>query len=278
MKRSGVLLAVLLALPAAPARTAAPPSDPGRGEAVVWYLGHCGYAVRTQHHFLVFDYQEKRDGQALRVRPARASLDGGWVVPDEIRGRRVRVFASHSHSDHYDPVVLEWRKTVPDIQYFYGWRVSEDTTLHCLVGPRAEWKADGMEIATVNSHHSGVPEVAWLVEVDGLVLYHNGDCQVEYAKDLPHLQARANRVDLAFVPRVAGAAEHYGRQNAEFFRRFHPRAVFPMHDSAGAAGYREAARGWRERDPQLPVFVPERLGERFVYRGGTLTRAAGDTR
>jgi hypothetical protein len=135
-----ILLATALASSAHPARTA----TPGPGEADIWYLGHCGYAVRTQNHFLVFDYQEQRDGPAPRV-----------------------------HED--------------------------------------QW--------------------------------------------------------------------HYGRQNAEFFRRFRPHAVFPMHDSAEAVGYREAARAWQSRTPGLPVFVPERLGERFVHRGGTLTRAAaGDGR
>lgn len=53
----------------------------------------------------------------------------------------------------------------------------DDSSHHYLVGPRAELKSGGLEIATINSHHSGVPEVAWLVKVDGIVLYHNGDCQ-----------------------------------------------------------------------------------------------------
>ena len=30
--------------------------NPPPGGATVWYLGHCGYAVRTQNHFLIFDY------------------------------------------------------------------------------------------------------------------------------------------------------------------------------------------------------------------------------
>lgn len=32
------------------------------GGGVIWYLGHCGYAIKTEHHFLIFDYQERRDG------------------------------------------------------------------------------------------------------------------------------------------------------------------------------------------------------------------------
>jgi len=40
-------------------------------------------------------------------------------------------------------------------------------------------QAGGLEIATINSHHSGIPEVAWLIKADGLVVYHNGDCRPE---------------------------------------------------------------------------------------------------
>jgi hypothetical protein len=44
-------------------------SAPPAGGAVIWYLGHCGYAVRTQNHLLIFDYQEKRDGQLPKAKP-----------------------------------------------------------------------------------------------------------------------------------------------------------------------------------------------------------------
>ena len=269
---------LVLCATAIPCGLGAAQFTPARGEAIVWYLGHCGCAVRTQNHLLIFDYQETRDGPAPKTRPARPALDAGFIAPEELKDLPVRVFASHSHADHYDPIVLEWRRAAPDIQYFFAWKVSEDTTLHGLVGPRAEWKSGGLEIATVNSHHSGVPEVAWLVQVDGLVLYHNGDCQPAFENDYRYLQTRTARIDLAFVPGVFEDKWHYGRQNADLFRRFRPRAVFPMHDTAGSPGYREAARAWRERHPQLAVFVPERLGDRFEFRGGTATRAPAGSR
>ena len=28
-------------------------------EAQIWFLGHCGFAVQTQHYFLIFDYVEE---------------------------------------------------------------------------------------------------------------------------------------------------------------------------------------------------------------------------
>ena len=243
------------------------------GEARIWYLGHCGFAVRTAGHLLIFDYQERRDGQEPRVRPDKPGLDRGWLDPAEIRDERVRVFASHSHEDHFDPVVFTWRPAVPDIKYFFGWKAADDPAYHYLVGPRATYSADGLEILTVNSHHSGVPEVAFLVKVDGLTVYHNGDYQMDYQADFPYLQTHAPTIDLMFVPPVAREDLKYAIQNKDLFERFRPKAVFPMHAAAGAQMYREFADAFRLRVPGLPIMIPERLGDRFDYVAGRINRS-----
>lgn len=237
-----------------------------RGNAVVRYLGHCGFAVRTASHLLIFDYQELRDGSQTKSRPTNPSLENGWIDPKEIRDLRVVVFASHSHDDHFDPVVFEWKKTIPDIQYFFGWKAAADTSFHYLEGPRSEYKSGGIEIATINSHHSGVPEVAWLVKVDGLVIYHNGDCQPDDAvAAYAFLKNKANQIDIAFLSPVYEAKWKYGIQNLELFKNFVPRLVFPMHAAAGSAKYEEVERGWKSQVPDLPVVMPRRMGERFTY-------------
>jgi L-ascorbate metabolism protein UlaG (beta-lactamase superfamily) len=237
-----------------------------KGDASVWYLGHCGYAVRTATHLLIFDYQESRDGQQQKLRPARPGLENGWISPEEIRGLPVLVFVSHSHNDHFDPVILGWKKTIPDIQYFFGWRAADDTSFHYLVGPRAEYKSGGVEIATINSHHSGVPEVAWLVKVDGLVIYHNGDCQPEDAVgEYAYLKTKADRIDIAFVPPVHDERWKYTAQNMELFRKFKPGLVFPMHAAGGDAMYMDFERVWKSRIPALTIGVPKKMGETFTY-------------
>ena len=246
-----------------------PDRTPKSGEAFIWYLGHCGYAVRTQNYLLIFDYQELRDGQQLKSRPSEPSLDNGWINPEEIKDLSVRVFASHSHDDHYDPVVLEWKNRIPDVQYFFGWKASDDTLFHYLVGPRAELSSGGLEIATINSHHSGVAEVAWLVKVDGLVIYHNGDCQPEDAAgEYGFLKKKADRIDIAFVPPVHEERLKYSMQNLELFRKFSPRLVLPMHARAGDAMYRDFEKAWKSKIPGLSVAVPMKMGERFVCESG----------
>ncbi len=254
------------------ARKRAPeaPAPPARAE--VWYLGHCGYAVRTAGHLLIFDYQESRDGRTPKIRPDRPALANGWIDPREIKDLKVRVFVSHSHSDHFDPVIFGWRETVPDIAYFFGWKAADDPSDHYLVGPRDEFAAGGLEIATVNSHHSGVPEVAWLVKVDGLTIYHNGDCQpADPGPEHDFLRTKTDAIDLAFVFPVTAPGEKYTLQEEDFFRKFRVRAAFPMHARAGDAMYLDFERTFETKFPGLSIFVPAAVGQYWVYAQGRIS-------
>ena len=229
------------------------------GDATVLGPGPLRLCRAHARHLLIFDYQERRDGPQPRVRPRPLRLDRGWVDPAEIARDRVRVFVSHSHEDHFDPVILGWRKAVADIAYYFGWKAAEDPAYHYLVGPRGELHAgDGLEISTINSHHSGVPEVACLVKVDGLAIYHNGDYRMDYQADFPYLQTHVASLDLAFVLGVSDENIQYGRQNRALFERFKPRAVFPMHAEAGARMYKEFAEAFSTRLPGLQIVVPRR--------------------
>ncbi len=242
---------------------------PRAGAAVIWYLGHCGFAIRTKDHLLIFDYQEGRDGQRSKIRPKHPSLVNGWIDPQEIKDLKVRVFVSHSHMDHFDPVIFKWKDNVPDIAYHFGWKVADDPSGHDLSGPRAELKAGGLEITTINSHHSGVPEVAWLVEVDGLVVYHNGDCQpADPAAEHDFLKTKADTIDLAFVFPVYEDGQKYTIQERDFFRKFRVRAAFPMHCQAGDAMYLGFQKAYQAEFPGLPIHVPMALGQKFVYDQG----------
>jgi L-ascorbate metabolism protein UlaG (beta-lactamase superfamily) len=242
------------------------PRDPPPGGAFIWYLGHCGFAVRTRAHLLIFDYQERNDGRQPKTKPERPALENGWIDPQEIEDLKVRVFVSHEHQDHFDPVIFTWKRTVADIAYFFGWQASDDPSLNYLLGPRAGLASDDLEIATVNSHHAGVPEVAWLVKVDGLVVYHNGDCQPDdpsAAHD--HLRTKTGLIDIAFVFPVVAEGERYTTQERDFFTKFRVRTAFPMHARAGDPMYLDFQRVFQAAFPAVSIRVPMALGQKFVH-------------
>jgi L-ascorbate metabolism protein UlaG (beta-lactamase superfamily) len=244
------------------------------GKVLVRFLGHCGFVIETSDHFLIFDYVEKML-EGSYGRPESPSLEAGYIVPAEIRDRKVRVFVTHGHGDHFDPVIFGWEETIPDIQYFFGWKASEEPRHLCLVGPRAEWTEDGLEIFTVNSLHSGVPEVGYLVKVDGLGIYFNGDYQGKFEEDFPFLKTKADRIDLAFLPPLWEEKWAYGRMNSELIRLFQPRAVFPMHVRAGDEAqyfppFEEAFSPLLESG--RIVLTHNRKGVTYVYEGGLVRK------
>jgi len=117
-----------------------------------------------------------------------------------------------------------------------------------------------------------VPEVAYLVKVDGLWIYHNGDYMGEFQADYPFLRDATARIDLAFASRGYEDGSPYLGQNLDLFQRFQYGAIFPIHDTAGRSGYAQFERVFVSKLPGLPIFCPQRMGERFLYRDGHITR------
>lgn len=241
-------------------------------EATVWFLGHCGFAVQTSNHFLIFDYVEKQLENSY-PKPDTRHLATGYINPEEIKNLKVRIFITHEHSDHFDPVIFEWEKHIPDIQYFFGWQASNESQYHYLLAPRAEWKTDDLEIFTINSHHSGVPEVAYLVRVDSLVIYHNGDYRGNYQEDIAYLKSEADSIDLAFTSCVWEQQWEYYRINLELISQFQPNAVFPMHVRVGDEEqyfipFRDTYQSHLQ-DGQI-ILSNNKKGAKYFYKNGII--------
>jgi L-ascorbate metabolism protein UlaG (beta-lactamase superfamily) len=220
------------------------------GEAIVWSLGHCGFAVKTRTRLLIFDYFS-RGGP----RPEKPSLANGFINPEEIKDQDVTVFVSHAHGDHFDPVILSWRPVVKNITYVFGWNARNGERTINLPAPRATKTLAGMEIFTVNGEHNDVPEVAYLVKVDGLSIYHSGDYMgpIDSAQsDMDYLLKKAGTIDLAFIGKF---------KQAESLKS---RVVFPIHAFNREFMYGAFARQAAEKKLPSRVICPENKGDRFV--------------
>ena len=241
------------------------------GEAVLWYLGHCGWAIKTRHRLLVFDYWNTgRD-------PARPCLANGHIDPMEIRDVPTTVFITHEHQDHYDPVIHGWADTVRDLTYVYGFRPEElpqnresgyTGPAYTFMPPHETRTIDGMRVTTIEANDAGV---GYLVEVDGLVLYHAGDHagwlpneRDGYIREIDYLDERIDRLDVAFV-NITGCHAHDPAALAEGNRykieRLAPRVVVPTH-----AGDREHLYVEFAREAQVETACPLCRGDVFHYR------------
>jgi ankyrin repeat protein/L-ascorbate metabolism protein UlaG (beta-lactamase superfamily) len=249
----------------------APAGTLGRGEALVWYVGHSGWAVQTRDHFLLFDVTP-------RERPAdEASLVNGNVVPAELSGLNVAAFASHVHGDHFDPAIFDWRSELDDPTYVLGFHPAPGTfegepPAYEYVDPGEPREIDGLRIRTIESNDSGV---GFVVEVDGLVIFHPGDHANRvretlegYRDQIDAIAAAGLRPDICFQP-ISGC--NFGDlvavdQGVEYtLATLKPRLFFPMHGGSQEQRYRAYVAEHEARFPDVRMHAAEAPGDCVRY-------------
>jgi L-ascorbate 6-phosphate lactonase len=187
---------------------------PQSGEACIWWLGQSGYAVKTSSELIYFDLylsehltQKYAPTEKPHIRMTEAPLRGADITNAEW------VFASHKHSDHLDP------GTVPDLfaaspkaklilpTALCDHAVSLGVSHNRLIDTRGNEtiRAGNMLIHSIPSAHptfehsddKGYPFLGFVVEVDGLRLYHSGDT---LAYDSLDERLQTFKPDILFLP------------------------------------------------------------------------------
>lgn len=187
---------------------------PQMGEACIWWLGQSGYALKTASELVYIDLylsehltEKYAATEKPHIRMTEAPLHGKEIT------NASWVFASHKHSDHLDP------ETLPDLfAASPGARLILPTAVvdHAaalglerthLIPTRGEetFRAGHMTIHSLPSAHptfeytdaGGYPFLGFVIEVDGLRLYHSGDT-LAYVGLAERLRAFAP--DILFLP------------------------------------------------------------------------------
>jgi len=231
-------------------------------EVIIWHLGWSGWAVKTKNHLLVFDYSTQKSVES-------PGLGNGYINPEEIRDLDVIVFSSHEHGDHFSPAILEWAKTVKNIQYVFGWNAFDNPAYNYLSEPREHREIGAIEITTVHDF-SDVYETAFLVKADGVVIFHPGDYvgryigrERTYKTEYDFLSKRYEQVDIAFFGGGLFESTNY------MFQKLSPRAAFIQHTSD--YNYKGWTKELQKRFPNVKFFYAENRGDRFFFHHGKVS-------
>ena len=206
-------------------------------EASITYLYHSGFAVETPNHFLIFDYYNNTT--AAGENTLSNGVINSKLLPSD---KTIYVFVTHSHGDHYNPVIFQWSKT-HEINYILSNDISINATEEnkiSLMGPYENFKTDEIEIKTFGTTDKGV---SFLIAVDGLNIFHSGDLNwwhwKEFTKD-QQLQEELDfkreldkligeEIDIAFLP-VDPRLEEFAFLAGEYFiSKLKPKLFIPMH-------------------------------------------------
>ena len=199
----------------------------------VTYIDHSGFYIEGETHCFLFDYYR-------------------GALPELPSGKRLTVFASHHHPDHYVPEIFRYGEQVPGTRYLLGCDITLNTRNRERMGITDDILArcsrmhkddviseSGVTVRALRSTDMGV---AFCVESEGKRIYHAGDHnlwiwhedenfdkaqsmrffqEIEKLKGLP--------IDAAFLPLDPRLGDEYWRGFDAFARMLEPKMIFPMH-------------------------------------------------
>lgn len=238
-------------------------------KATIHFLGNSGVAVKTEKHFLVFDYY-------LDDSPGRRRLEEGVVTarsfPEDLQGV---VLVSHNHADHFNPVIFKWRETIPTVEYILSSDVRTHADCRRIQKDETLTLPDGMAVRAFDSTDAGV---CFLVEVDGLTLFHAGDFNLWHWQDestadevkrakhafltiMKQIQAQDPKIDIAFFPVDPRMGRGHDAGAAYFIDKLHPALTVPIHFGEQF----DVAAAFAARTDVGRVFAPAHRGDVMEY-------------
>ena len=191
----------------------------------VTYIGHSGFSVELESHILLFDYYE-------------------GTMPEFDPAKKLLVFASHSHPDHFNREILKLADVYPDVEYVFPKDIriakKEQRESEHFMRKRDEITVGDTKVKSLRSTDEGV---AFLVRCEDRIIYHAGDLNWWHWEGEPDekntemrraYQAEINRlmdekIDIAFVPVDPRLGEQYCWGLDCFMKRTETKVVFPMH-------------------------------------------------
>ncbi|MCG8525080.1 MAG: ankyrin repeat domain-containing protein [Opitutales bacterium] len=244
------------------------------GEAFIWYLGPIhspgtGYVVKTQNQLLIFDPQ-KYDASPNK------GLQNGFLNSNELNGQKITFFFTHTAYDadlvsHFPGAeVVFWDEPLvkkPDTVAM--------GSFHSVNGER--------RIAVGNLKIHSIPSsgrhnitktygVGYLVEVDGLKIFHAGlhsarrQEQVEEYRAGIDLLKSHQPIDIAILP-VRGRHLPLAYENYRYLiEELSPGAIYLIGDDRVREEHRRCLSILH--DCGVPIFYPDggvAVGQRFFY-------------
>ena len=253
------------------------------GEARIQYASYSGWIIETSNHLVIFDYIETPPSYSgIQQSDIPHTIENGYITQEFIEERNVLVLISHAHTDHYEPLIHEWQDWTENIQYFFGWNMGENENTKSFTEYRETYQNSDYTIYTVNHPFTREDnsEVAYLLEIDGLTIFHSGDLSVsdpeirpEFKSNIDYLAEISDDVDLAFISMARGWYGNFTNGGDIYtMNNLNPNVVFPQHYPNSPINYELFADEASEKGVEAVFGVAENRGDTWVYSQGDITK------
>lgn len=205
----------------------------------IYYIYHSCFVVEDEKNILIFDYYKT-------PKKSEAKID----ILDFIKkkDKKVSVFSSHIHHDHFNPEILKWHEINENIKYIFSSDIkvkSKDLDI-IFLDENQEIKTSDLNIKTYGSTDEGVS--FWL-EVGEKTLFHAGDLnwwawsddtleeekymREKFQRIIEKIKENGKKIDIAFFPVDPRLEENMYKGGKYFIEELEPKYFVPMHFNKG---------------------------------------------
>lgn len=201
------------------------------------YLYHSGFTVETEKHLMIFDYYKDS------VDHGEKGISTGAISETDLStDKKIIVFSTHGHEDHFNPIILEWENKRKDIIYVLSSDIKLDKKAENIkvVSAYEEIEIGEMHIKAFGSTDIGI---SLLIDVEGVEIFHAGDLNWWYwwddtEEEIKRMEAafkgeiskiKESNLDIAFFPVDQRLKHNYCLGAKYFIQEIEPKVLVPMH-------------------------------------------------
>jgi len=198
------------------------------------YIYHSGFIIEGKDFSILTDFYKDSPGQYVEKQFLK-------------RPGRLYVLSSHSHPDHFNPRILTWKNTRPDIRYIFSEDIRDNaqTCFHDAVYLKKgeSWNDDLLKVKAFGSTDIGI---SFLIDVADKRIFHAGDLNnwhwekestpeevqaagTAFLQEVETLRQEAPRLDLALFPIDPRMGGDYARGARQFIANIQVKQLVPMH-------------------------------------------------
>ena len=204
---------------------------------MIYYIYHSGFVLELEKSILIFDF--------YRIPTDKKNEEENFISKFIKRtDKKVYVFSSHSHSDHFNKEILKWLNLNENIKYI----LSDDIKIHkhknfYFTKEGDSFELDNLKISTFGSTDLGS---SFYVNVEDKNIFHSGDLHLwhweddtleeektmydAYMSELEKIK-KLDRIDIAFVPVDPRLGVNTLEGVELFYKVLKPKLIVPMHFS-----------------------------------------------
>ena len=190
------------------------------------YIYHSGFLLEFERAYMLFDYY-KGD------------------IPSLDKKKKLYVFVSHSHPDHFNEDIFDIFRDHKDVEYILSNDVvpkkQEDADRSYSLEPNKEYYFNELGVETYLSTDQGL---SFMVSYNGKTIYHAGDLNwwtwvgFETEEEYDNLTRNfkneidkmgARLIDIAMVPLDPRQGDRFDWGMKYFIEKTRPRHLVPMH-------------------------------------------------